>query len=86
MIPDFIPDTYGSPYGADGYRDFVPTSREELDELNKKKDTPIDKLTKSDLTDEDLRDMGINPTKYKKLNAELDDKAISALDKLVDLE
>lgn len=93
QIPDFIPDNSNSPFSAAGFQDWIPPTKEQekqLEELQKAADTamptkkkalPINELQREDLSDEDLRDIGIDPARYKKMSESLEDEAIANLAK-----
>ena len=92
-IPDFIPDSSNSPFSAAGFQDWIPPTKEQEEQLKelqkaadavvptKKKALPINELQREDLSDEDLRDIGIDPARYKKLSENLEDEAIANLAK-----
>lgn len=83
-IPDFIPAGSNSPFGDGGFRDWIPSKEEPKEEKTKEvggKKVPISKLQRQDLTDEDLRDIGIDPTRYRRAVEENEEDAIAGLAK-----
>lgn len=64
MQADYIPADKNSPFGEGGFRDWIPSKEEEVPVVKPKEQKVL--LDPDVITDEDLRDMGIDVAKYRR--------------------